>query len=326
MSNPGDDWLDDIAARLQREAKAGAVPRHEVPLREVLRRFGFQKRGSWINSRIEDALQARGLTMSPPIGEPWYVDETVSITRGGDTEAREGDGPEDPTVRVEILDAADQPLVAVTPDASLESAMTLMQMHDYSQLPVWSTPSSVKGMVSWKSIGRVHAHGAAPSRVGECMDRAHVIPVHTSLMEAVDTIYKHDPLPNTVIHAASARRVETLPRPSGHWRNIAHYIVGGDPAPACSAPTSKVRGAREQDLRVVDEVEERLARSVTPSTRRYGPSSGARGQERSPRGGRPQPCGPMLRGGPRDAGRGLLGACAVEVSRSETSNATVRSR
>ena len=32
-------------------------------------------------------------------------------------------------------------------------------------------------------------------------------------------------------------------------------------------------------------------------------------------GGRPQPCGPMLRGGPRDAGRGLLGACAVEVSR-----------
>ena len=327
MSNPGDDWLDDIAARLQREAKAGAVPRHEVPLREVLRRFGFQKRGSWINSRIEDALQARGLTMSPPIGEPWYVDETVSITRGGDTAAREGDGPEDPTVRVEILDAADQPLVTVTPDASLESAMTLMQMHDYSQLPVWSTPSSVKGMVSWKSIGRVHAHGAAPSRVGECMDRAHVIPVHTPLMEAVDTIYKHDPLPNTVIHAASARRVATLPRPSGHWRNIAHYIVGGDPAPACSAPMSKVRGAREQDLRVVDEVEERLAPerdALHPPVRtvigRSGPGAVASG------GARPQPCGPMLRGGPRDAGGGLLGACAVEVSRSETSNATVRSR
>ena len=68
MSNAGDDWLDDIAARLEREAKAGAVSRHEVALREVLRRFGFQKRGSWINSRIEDALQACGLTMSPRSG------------------------------------------------------------------------------------------------------------------------------------------------------------------------------------------------------------------------------------------------------------------
>jgi CBS domain-containing protein len=194
MSNAGDDWLDAIAARLQREAKAGAVTRHEVSLREVLRHFGFQKRGSWINSRIEDALQARGLTMSPPIGEPWYVDQTVSITREGDAEAREGDGPvlEDPTVRVEILDAAERSLVTVTPDASLESAMTLMQLHDYSQLPVWSTPSSVKGIVSWKSIGRAHAHGASPLRAGECMDRAHVIPVHMPLMEAVDSIYKHD--------------------------------------------------------------------------------------------------------------------------------------
>ena len=192
MSNAGDDWLDDIAARLEREARAGAVSRHEVALREVLGRFGFQKRGSWINSRIEDALQARGLTMSPPIGEPWYVDETVSITREDDAEASEGDGPEDPTVRVEILDAADRPLETVTPDATLERAMTLMQMHDYSQLPVWSTSTSVKGVVSWKSIGSAHAHGASPSRVGECMERAHIIPVHTPLMEAVDIIYKHD--------------------------------------------------------------------------------------------------------------------------------------
>ena len=144
----------------------------------------------------------------------------VSITRGGDTEAREGDGPEDPTVRVEILDAADQPLVTVTPDASLVATLR---------------------------------------------------------------------------------------------RRVARRC------PRSAAPASRIFGSSMRSRNG-------LPRSVTPSTRRYGPSSGARGQERSPRGGRPQPCGPMLRGGPRDAGRGLLGACAVEVSRSETSNATVRSR
>ena len=73
MSNPGDDWLDDMAARLQREAKAGAVPRHEVPLREVLRRFGFPKlRGAReqdlrVVDEVEERLAPERDALHPPV-------------------------------------------------------------------------------------------------------------------------------------------------------------------------------------------------------------------------------------------------------------------
>ena len=57
-----------------------------------------------------------------------------------------------PTIRIEILDAAKSPPVSVKPDDLLNVATTVMQLNDFSQLPVMQSERIVKGVVSWKSI------------------------------------------------------------------------------------------------------------------------------------------------------------------------------
>ena len=81
----------------------------------------------------------------------------------------------DPTPRVESLTAAHHSPVSVRPDHPLRRATTLMRMWDYSQLPVWTGPKDVKGVVSWKTIGRALADGAYPTTVRECMGEACII-------------------------------------------------------------------------------------------------------------------------------------------------------
>ena len=67
-----------------------------------------------------------------------------------------------------------------------------MRMWDYSQLPVWTGPRDVKGVVSWKSIGRALADGACPTTVRECMGEAHIIEADAPLAQAVTAVYEHD--------------------------------------------------------------------------------------------------------------------------------------
>lgn len=59
----------------------------------------------------------------------------------------------DPMYRIGQLNAANAPPVCVSPDADVTVAVTLLMAHGYSQLPVISGKSSVKGIISWASIG-----------------------------------------------------------------------------------------------------------------------------------------------------------------------------
>ena len=50
----------------------------------------------------------------------------------------------------------------------------------------------VKGVVSWVSIGEVHAQGRKPTTVRECMVAAQVVDMQLPLVDATDIIHKHD--------------------------------------------------------------------------------------------------------------------------------------
>jgi hypothetical protein len=69
-----------------------------------------------------------------------------------------------------------------------------MLLNDYSQLPVMSGERIVKGMISWKSIGRAHVVGSAGLRVADCMDSEYqaVLSADMSLLSAVDEIIRHE--------------------------------------------------------------------------------------------------------------------------------------
>ena len=97
-----------------------------------------------------------------------------------------------PTIRIEILDAAKSPPVSVKPDAPLNVATTIMQLNDFSQLPVMQSEYEVEGVVSWKSIGTRVLLGREREFVRQCMDPPEIIDIATPLLDAVGVIQRCD--------------------------------------------------------------------------------------------------------------------------------------
>jgi hypothetical protein len=67
-----------------------------------------------------------------------------------------------------------------------------MLYFDYSQLPVMQGEFTLKGAVSWKSIGRALALGHLCSSVRDCLEEAAVISSDTSLFAAIPTIVEKE--------------------------------------------------------------------------------------------------------------------------------------
>ena len=137
------------------EIDAGVAHAPErVTIREFLSWFSYTKRGSWINRHIRNKMEELDLRTVPDFESGWFG-ATISI--GLDPEAVAGlessDESVDPTVRIGTLEAANRKPTSVKPDNPLKVATTLMQLSDFSQLPVMTGEYNVKGVISWKSIG-----------------------------------------------------------------------------------------------------------------------------------------------------------------------------
>ena len=186
------DWLDQTSARLREEIDAGAAPKgEETTGRQLLNRFGYARRGKLVVAEIREALEERRLRTSPDFEFEW-VDNPLLVVPDDNGEKPGGRKAVDPTVRIGMLPAAHNTPVSVKRDDSLAKATTIMRIEDYSQLPVMPNERSVKGVVSWKSIGAAHAEARSPSRVRECMVEPCVVDIQMTLGEATDRIYEHD--------------------------------------------------------------------------------------------------------------------------------------
>ena len=100
-----------------------------------------------------------------------------------------------PTIRIGALEAAGtagRKLVSVKPDAPLNVATTVMQLNDFSQLPVMQSERIVKGVVSWKSIAVRVLLGREREFVRQCMDPPEIIDIATPLLDAVGVIQRRD--------------------------------------------------------------------------------------------------------------------------------------
>ena len=88
----------------------------------------------------------------------------------------------DPAFRVgRLLPPNSRPL-SVSPDCTLNEAVTLMLRHNYSQLPVMTNERDVKGIVSWETIGpRLAIRGTPVQFVRECM-KSHFEVLSTDLL------------------------------------------------------------------------------------------------------------------------------------------------
>jgi len=201
--------LNEVARQIHDD---GVQPQETV--RAFLAWFNQKRRGYSVVATIRQALADVKLATEPDF-ESAYIDSVVrfvsSETKVPEASAMEGFIPlsqtdqieaittelvsgaiADPTFRVGQLEAANTSPVAVNLDASLAEAVTLMMMHDFSQLPVMQNERNVRGVVSWESIGKRLALKRSCENVRDCMETSvPEVPAKSSLFASINLIIEY---------------------------------------------------------------------------------------------------------------------------------------
>jgi hypothetical protein len=89
------------------------------------------------------------------------------------------------------LAASTAGVLSVAPDDSVERAVTIMALKEFSQLPVLSGPRDLKGIFSWKSLGEARLRGV-PSEVRECLAQPKVVAIGSPVLPALPLISAED--------------------------------------------------------------------------------------------------------------------------------------
>ena len=175
--------LEQIAQQIEQERNQGLEPSTgSQTTREFISWFGYYRRSQWFSETVREKLESLGLYTEPDFQNA-YIDGPIAIR-----DSFESNPLADSTLRVDTLNAAHNDPTTVTPNDGLKSATTHMMCNDFSQLPVMSGPKTVKGIITWESIGSSMALEQTGSEVRHYMHPAEVIEGQRPLFEAVDII------------------------------------------------------------------------------------------------------------------------------------------
>lgn len=194
--------------RIKDAVSKGQTPTASV--RELLRWFGVYRRRAGAVERIEGELEAISLRTEPDFTSVW-IDAEITFkalqtqAKGKGTSSGKGssvepdnedsstsDAQNDGVHLVRMLDAANRTVVAVNPQDPIQTAITLMLAHDFSQLAVMTNSRELKGAISWKSIGGRLSQKKVLNEVQNAMEPASEVLDTASLFEATKRIIDHD--------------------------------------------------------------------------------------------------------------------------------------
>jgi len=185
--------------------------------RTILSWYHYERRGSWIVSRIKGEMDALRITASEDIA--WsYIDGELQFLPLTEVPEKRATKPEaeaieasnsasvvveipvlaeeeevdDPTYRIGSLQSANIPPTSVTPDSTVQEAATKMKYHDFSQLPVMTSERELKGLITWESVSARLMAGGSCEVVRDCMRKnPPVVDFSAPLFGAIDTILQH---------------------------------------------------------------------------------------------------------------------------------------
>lgn len=235
----GDEWLGSVAKRMKEELGQGMKPAaEELTVRELLGKYNFAVRKGYITTHLPNKLEELGLRCVPDFLNVWYG-ATVQLELDDDVTDGVPDGKRaDPTRRIDTLEAAHNKPISVKPTDPISAATTVMQIHDFSQLPVMETDFKVNGIISWKTIGMRTALGKECQIVRHCMDPAVEVAADARLFDAIGDISDHgyvlvrganNKISGIVTTSDLADQFVQLARPflligeiEGHLRNLLH--------------------------------------------------------------------------------------------------------
>lgn len=216
-----DNNMMDTPSRLieiSEQIKNGKSPQRET-VRTILGWFEIPRRSMWATEKVRNAFNKAGLYTEPdfeysyldglvkflpiPTNEPESSSKEIDHKKSGSgvqitpTEITTLLAPSttqfmDPTYRIGKLASANKTPISVKLGMKLEEAISKMMINDFSQLPVIESEREVKGVISWKSIGRRLALGKPCAYVKDCMDKHHEISADISLFAAIDSIVANE--------------------------------------------------------------------------------------------------------------------------------------
>ncbi|MFE2558360.1 CBS domain-containing protein [Streptomyces sp. NPDC059352] len=224
--DPGRPDADEFAATLTEPTKLyeevrrwSAAEPLTLSVRDFLAVWGVKRRHPAVIEQIQNDLDGRGLVTIPPFTEG-SLETQITVVAGGAEPDEAGtsavtrltgttspsavvqsaadaaghmadDDSQARTVayRVSNLDSAGRIPECVRVGDDLRTAMTLMVLRDYSQLPVLDAAGRLRGVVSWESIGRAHMADPAADLAAATV-RAQEADRSDDLLDWIGTIQK----------------------------------------------------------------------------------------------------------------------------------------
>jgi len=178
-----DEKLQEIKINIERGV---TCPR--VTVREFIGWFDVARRRSQQVNHIREELDKYKIITNPDF-------DSISVEDEIGFESCDGNKGErsfiDPIYRLGRMGVAQNPPLSISPDASIAEAITIMLHKDYSQLPVMTTTSEVKGVITWKSIAKGLSLVPTITRVRECMADTQLATPDTPLFSVIDSIKEH---------------------------------------------------------------------------------------------------------------------------------------
>ncbi|GAA3709733.1 CBS domain-containing protein [Gordonia hankookensis] len=190
----------DERVRLRQEFLATVDERGvSCTVRELLAYWGADSRSQLVADEIDADLVNYDLLTTPNYLKVGMEDVVLLHRRRTDTDRDEEEAADDdamPTlseigITLGNISFTSSDVVKVSPDSSLDEAITLMLLNDFSQLPVVAGPRSVKGAVTWQSIARAR-HRDVEAKLRDAMIPALQLPYDKELVDVLSDLQKHD--------------------------------------------------------------------------------------------------------------------------------------
>ncbi|MER8905684.1 CBS domain-containing protein [Mesorhizobium sp. M0772] len=199
LDKPLDDYPDEDPI-LKELAKKLTIKGsfHSTTVRDLIWWFGAYRRGPLIVDRIAESLAKYKLVVEPDF-RTTYVDNYVKVSAKSESsknpapvEESAGSDSNFSHFSISQLESANRALITVAPNDPLEKAVSLMLAHDFSQLPVLNNSRSIRGAISWKSIGSKLAVVGKGELVSDFVGDCTVVEHDRAIFEVYDLIYNDE--------------------------------------------------------------------------------------------------------------------------------------
>jgi restriction system protein len=198
--DPGSPHTDPNAAMFgsTEELLAAAAARESddpivLPVRNLLKLWGAQRRGSAVVDQIQRDLAATGLTTEPPFTSGDINGSVAIVPLDVDPDTAEPEAIAEETAAPPVsylvgnLASATSQIAFARAGDPLADAVALMYRHNFSQLPVLFADGTLQGALTWKSIVTATAEGT-PLKVVDALTHAPTAYGTDSLLSKVGEI------------------------------------------------------------------------------------------------------------------------------------------